>query len=92
MRPETGDALIIVDLQHDFLPDGSLGVPNGDQVIPVMNRYIKLFRALDLPILATRDWHPEGHCSFESEGGTWPVGTFFDACAVGGSVSADLSL
>jgi nicotinamidase/pyrazinamidase len=69
---EKGDALIIVDVQHDFLPGGSLAVPHGDEVIPVLNQYIGIFQAKGLPIYATRDWHPPNHCSFKSQGGPWP--------------------
>jgi nicotinamidase/pyrazinamidase len=69
---EPGDALLVVDVQIDFLPGGSLAVPDGDAVIPVLNRYIDLFTAAGLPIFATRDWHPEGHCSFAAQGGPWP--------------------
>lgn len=72
IRPGQGDALIVVDVQKDFLPGGSLGVPDGDAVVPVMNRYMEQFRHQGLPIYATRDWHPEGHCSFEAQGGPWP--------------------
>ena len=68
-----GDALIIVDVQNDFLPGGALAVPNGDAVVPVLNRYIDLFQNRNLPIIATRDWHPEQHCSFKPRGGIWPV-------------------
>ncbi len=67
-----GDGLIIVDLQRDFLPGGALAVPRGDEVVPVMNRYIRLFREKRLPVVATRDWHPPDHCSFRSQGGPWP--------------------
>src|SRR5690349_12113784 len=67
-----GDALIIADVQNDFLPGGNLGVPAGDAIIPVLNRYIRLFRARSLPVFATRDWHPPGHCSFTEQGGPWP--------------------
>jgi len=67
-----GDALVIVDLQRDFLPGGALPVPLGDQVIPVMNAYIRLFRERELPVIATRDWHPHDHCSFRDQGGLWP--------------------
>ncbi|RLD93439.1 MAG: nicotinamidase [Aquificota bacterium] len=67
-----GDALVIVDLQRDFLPGGALPVPLGDQVVPVMNVYIRLFRERELPVIATRDWHPPDHCSFRDQGGLWP--------------------
>lgn len=76
MQPHTlnaGDALIIVDLQHDFLPGGSLAVTDGDAVIPVLNRAIAAFSAASLPIVATRDWHPADHCSFHAQNGIWPA-------------------
>ncbi|MEO2068103.1 MAG: nicotinamidase [Desulfurobacteriaceae bacterium] len=66
------DALIIVDVQNDFLPGGSLPVPQGDKVIEPLNRYIELFTLKGRPIFATRDWHPENHISFKENGGLWP--------------------
>lgn len=72
IRLSDKDALLIVDLQNDFLPGGSLPVPAGDQVIPVLNRYIARFARQALPIIATRDWHPARHCSFRLQGGIWP--------------------
>lgn len=67
-----GDALLIVDLQNDFLPGGRLGVPQGELVIPPINTLIALYRAHRLPIYASRDWHPAEHCSFTAQGGPWP--------------------
>lgn len=67
-----GDALLVIDAQNDFLPDGRLVVPEGDQVIPVINSYIDLFTQLQLPVFATRDWHPKNHGSFIKHGGLWP--------------------
>ncbi|RKY58873.1 MAG: nicotinamidase [Candidatus Latescibacterota bacterium] len=67
-----GDVLVVVDVQKDFLPGGSLAVPHGDEVVPVLARYIKLFKDKGLPIFATRDWHPPDHSSFEAQGGPWP--------------------
>jgi len=62
-------ALIIVDIQNDFVPGGALAVADGDAVVPVANRVMDCF---DL-IVATRDWHPEGHGSFAlSHPGTKP--------------------
>jgi nicotinamidase/pyrazinamidase len=58
-------ALILVDVQYDFCPGGSLAVPQGDEVIPIANR---LQKAFDL-IVATQDWHPRGHGSFASTHG-----------------------
>jgi nicotinamidase/pyrazinamidase len=54
------DALLVVDIQNDFLPGGALGVPDGDKVIPVVNRLMERFALL----LATQDWHPADHGSF----------------------------
>jgi nicotinate phosphoribosyltransferase len=67
-----GDALVIVDAQNDFLPGGALAVPQGEEVIPIINQCIGLFERNGLPIFATRDWHPPDHCSFHSRGGPWP--------------------
>jgi nicotinamidase/pyrazinamidase len=67
-----GDALLIVDVQNDFLPGGSLAVKHGEEVVPLLNRYIELFQAKGLPVFATRDWHPPNHCSFQEQGGIWP--------------------
>ena len=69
---EPTDALLIVDMQYDFLPGGSLGVPGGDQVLAPINRLVKLFGERSLPVYASRDWHPENHCSFAARGGPWP--------------------
>lgn len=67
-----GDALIIVDVQNDFLPGGTLAVPMGDRVIDPLNRCIEACQRQGLPVFATRDWHPPDHCSFRSQGGIWP--------------------
>lgn len=66
------DALLIVDVQNDFCPGGALAVEDGDRVIPVLNEAIKAAREAGVPVIASRDWHPEGHCSFEAQGGPWP--------------------
>jgi nicotinamidase/pyrazinamidase len=62
------DALIIVDVQNDFCPGGALAVPRGDEVVPVINRLLERHWLS----VATKDWHPADHCSFESRGGPWP--------------------
>lgn len=72
MTLRAGDALLIVDVQKDFLPGGSLAVPGGDEVLPVLRRYVALFKAKHLPVFASRDWHPPDHCSFRDQGGIWP--------------------
>ena len=66
------DALIVVDVQNDFCPGGTLAVADGDQVVPVLNRYIDQFIKAGLPIFATRDWHPEKTSHFTTGGGPWP--------------------
>ncbi len=68
----TGDALLVIDIQNDFLPGGRLAVAEGDQVIPVINSYIDRFIERQLPVFATRDWHPKNHGSFIQQGGSWP--------------------
>jgi nicotinamidase/pyrazinamidase len=70
--PHPGDALVIIDVQNDFLPGGALGVAGGDEIVPILNDYIAVFRERKLPIFATRDWHPANHCSFSAQGGPWP--------------------
>ncbi len=67
-----GDALIVTDMQKDFLPGGTLAVPGGEELVPLLNRCIASFLERGLPIFATRDWHPGGHCSFRERGGPWP--------------------
>jgi len=71
-EPGTGDALLIIDPQNDFLPGGSLAVPHSGEILAVINRYLDIFRERGLPVYATRDWHPENHCSFKEQGGPWP--------------------
>jgi nicotinamidase/pyrazinamidase len=67
-----GDALLVIDMQVDFLPGGALGVPKGDEVLAPVNRLLRLFGNQGLPIYASRDWHPRNHCSFAARGGPWP--------------------
>lgn len=56
------NALIIVDVQNDFCPGGALAVPQGDLIVPVINRILPAFDA----VVATQDWHPANHGSFAS--------------------------
>lgn len=63
-------ALVLVDLQYDFMPGGALAVPDGDRVVPVANRTQHRFDH----VLATQDWHPPGHASFASSHPGHPVG------------------
>lgn len=67
-----GDALLIVDVQKDFCPGGALAVPEGDAVVPVLNRWTAAAEAAGVPVLASRDWHPPNHISFTERGGPWP--------------------
>ena len=59
---DTAAALLVVDVQNDFCPGGPLAVPDGDAVVPVINKASGLFPL----IVATQDWHPEKHISFAS--------------------------
>lgn len=66
-------ALLLVDVQKDFFPGGALAVPEGDRIIPPLNGLIRRCRKSNIPVMATRDWHPPGHCSFKESGGPWPA-------------------
>ena len=66
------DALLIIDVQNDFCPGGALAVTDGDKVVPALNHYIGRFEKAELPIFATRDWHPEKTKHFKAYGGLWP--------------------
>ena len=66
------DALVIVDVQNDFCPGGALGVPGGDAVVPVLNRYAERFVVAGAPVFASRDWHPAKTSHFKAYGGVWP--------------------
>jgi nicotinamidase/pyrazinamidase len=65
-------ALLIIDVQNDFCPDGALPVSEGDQVVPVLNRWAERFGSAGWPVYASRDWHPNETKHFESFGGPWP--------------------
>ena len=65
------EALVIVDFQNDFTPGGALAVPEGDQIAEHVNELAADPR-FEL-VVATRDWHPADHGSFDQEGGPWPV-------------------
>ena len=61
-RPGPRDVLLVVDIQNDFCPGGTLAVPGGDAVVPVVNRLAQGFSH----VVLTQDWHPAGHQSFAS--------------------------
>jgi nicotinamidase/pyrazinamidase len=67
------DALLVIDIQNDFIPGGALAVPGGDRVVPVINRISGCFATR----VFTRDWHPVNHISFSREphlvDKSWPV-------------------
>ncbi|MCX6020620.1 MAG: bifunctional nicotinamidase/pyrazinamidase [Chloroflexi bacterium] len=87
--PESS-ALLIVDVQNDFCPGGSLPVPDGDQVVSVVNEYAERFAAAGLPVFASRDWHPAQTRHFGSGGGIWPDHCVQDTW--GAAFHADLRL
>jgi nicotinamidase/pyrazinamidase len=68
-----GDALLVADVQNDFLPGGSLAIAGGDAIVPLLDRYARAALAAGAHVIAARDWHPEGHCSFRERGGPWPA-------------------
>ena len=61
-EPDGNDVLIVIDLQYDFCPGGALAVPDGDAVLPVINRLARRMPHM----IVTQDWHPAGHQSFAS--------------------------
>ena len=71
MTPDTQDALIIIDVQNDFCPGGALEVPQGDQVVSVINAIAQQFQT----IVLTQDWHPLKHASFASSHNADPFST-----------------
>jgi nicotinamidase/pyrazinamidase len=79
----TGDTLLLVDLQRDFLPGGSLPVALGDEALGRARAALETFVRARLTVAASRDWHPPDHCSFTTRGGPWP------AHAVAGTAGAD---
>jgi nicotinamidase/pyrazinamidase len=66
------DALVVVDVQNDFCPGGALAVPDGDAVVPLLNRYAERFAARGGYVVASRDWHPTRTTHFAAYGGVWP--------------------
>ena len=66
-------ALVVVDVQNDFCPGGSLAVERGDEVVAPLNRLIEEFLERGEPVYKSRDWHPAKTKHFADYGGTWPV-------------------
>ncbi len=67
------DALLIVDVQNNFCPGGALAVADGNAVVPILNEWIVAAIEADMPVIASRDWHPADHVSFTECGGPWPA-------------------
>ena len=87
---QVGDALLIVDVQNDFCPGGALPVPDGDTVVTVLNKWIAAALRENVPVYASRDWHPPDHKSFARQGGSWPVHCVQDT--LGAALRSDLQL
>jgi len=73
MSNEKKKALIVVDVQNDFCPGGSLAVADGDKVVAPLNKLMNEFLDRDEPVFKTRDWHSPRTKHFAAYGGTWPV-------------------
>ena len=73
MPGEKKKALIVVDVQNDFCPGGSLPVAHGDEVIAPLNKLMKEFLDRGESVYKTRDWHPAKTNHFAAYGGVWPV-------------------
>jgi nicotinamidase/pyrazinamidase len=84
------DALLLVDVQNDFCPGGTLAVTDGDAVVPVLNAWISAAIRGGAPIYASRDWHPADHTSFSARGGLWPPHCVQDT--LGAAFHAELEL
>lgn len=67
IKIQPNDILLITDMQNDFLPGGTLAIPGGDQIIPVLNKLSKQFPR----VIASQDWHPANHISFKRRNGQW---------------------
>lgn len=65
-------ALLLVDIQNDFCEGGNLAVPDSESIFGTVNQWIARAVEHGWPVVASRDWHPLEHCSFESRGGPWP--------------------
>ncbi len=66
------DALLVIDLQNDFCPGGSVAIGGGAIVAAQMAKAAAYFAGAGAQIYATQDWHPEEHASFRTQGGPWP--------------------
>ncbi|MFT8515573.1 MAG: nicotinamidase [Acetobacter persici] len=89
LTPGPSDALLIIDVQNDFLPGGALAVPDGDAVLPVIRQLTHLPLGL---IITSQDWHPAQHVSFKTAtpAGPWPPHCV--AGTQGAALTADLTV
>lgn len=89
LTPRPSDALLIIDVQNDFLPGGALAVPEGDAILPVIRDLLRLPFGL---IVTSQDWHPAQHISFKTAtpAGDWPPHCI--AHTQGAALAADLTL
>jgi nicotinamidase/pyrazinamidase len=79
VRYDDRTALLVVDVQNDFAdPEGSLSVPGGDGIVPLVNREIRAAEDAGAAILYSQDWHPPSTPHFEKDGGIWPVHCVID--------------
>jgi nicotinamidase/pyrazinamidase len=72
VRIKDTDALVIVDIQNDFMPSGTLGVRNADAIVAPVNRLAEEFHSHENTVVMAQDWHPAGHLSFASSHGLKP--------------------
>ncbi|WP_395495069.1 isochorismatase family protein [Acetobacter sp. KSO5] len=89
LTPRPSDALLVIDVQNDFLPGGALAVPEGDAILPVIGKLLRLPFGL---IVTSQDWHPAQHISFKTAtpAGKWPPHCI--AHTQGAALAADLAL
>lgn len=73
MADEKKRALIVVDVQNDFCPGGTLAVEHGDEVVEPLNKLMEEFLERSEPVFKSRDWHPPQTKHFSDYGGTWPI-------------------
>ena len=76
IRIEDSDALIIVDMQNDFMPSGALAVRGGNEIVAKINRLAEVFHSKDRLVVMTQDWHPPNHLSFASTHGMKPYALY----------------
>ena len=76
IRVKDTDALIIVDMQNDFMPSGALAVKGGDEIVAPINHLARRFHRRDSLIVMTQDWHPRNHLSFASTHGMKPYAPY----------------